>query len=109
MLLISLGHLGTAFFFTFMHYVHANVYLATVAQLMWISAHGKFWYLLSLDVSTSGLHFIGMPGVVYMTMNASIRNDVLKSLGVGDRRQRAVIGVTTTRPITGLELISTRQ
>ncbi|KAH7713641.1 SRT-25 protein [Aphelenchoides avenae] len=41
-LLISLGHLGTAFFFTFMHYVHANVYLAMVAQLMWISAHGAY-------------------------------------------------------------------
>ncbi|KAH7716243.1 SRT-25 protein [Aphelenchoides avenae] len=84
--LISLGHLGTAFFYTFMHYVQANAYLATIAQLMWISAHG-------------------MPGVVYLTMNSSIRADVLKNLGVGDKRNR--IGPTTTGPLTGMDLATT--
>ncbi|KAH7680061.1 Protein SRT-31, partial [Aphelenchoides avenae] len=85
-LLISLGHLGTAFFYTFMHYVHANAYLAMIAQLMWISAHG-------------------MPGVVYLTMNSSIRNDVLKNLGIGDKRNR--IGATTTGPLSGMDVATT--
>ncbi|KAH7726028.1 Protein SRT-23 [Aphelenchoides avenae] len=39
-LLISFNHLATAFIYSFMHYVHANPLIATVAQLVWISAHG---------------------------------------------------------------------
>lgn len=46
-----------------------------------------------------------MPGVVYLTMNSSIRADVLKNLGVGDKRNR--IGPTTTGPLTGMDLATT--
>ncbi|KAH7715194.1 Protein SRT-31 [Aphelenchoides avenae] len=85
-LLISINHLGTAFFYTFMHYIHANEYIAAVAQLVWISAHG-------------------LPGVVYLTMNASIRKDVVKMLGIGDKANR--IAASTTGPFTGLDLATT--
>lgn len=86
-----------------MHFVHANAYLAMIAQLMWISAHG------TLDMGThySQARALGMPGVVYLTMNSSIRNDVLKNLGIGDKRNR--IGVTTTGPLTGLDMATTVQ
>lgn len=85
-----------------MHYVHANAYLAMIAQLMWISAHGK---LLMTMPKILYAYCLGMPGVVYLTMNSSIRNDVLKNLGIGDKRNR--IGATTTGPLSGMDVATT--
>lgn len=94
-LLISLGHLGTAFFFAYMHYVEANVYLAATAQLLWISAHGRV-------ECPSVRRSLGMPGVVYLTMNTSVRNDVLKNLGIGEKGNR--IQASSTGAFSELEL-----
>lgn len=61
-----------------MHYVYASPAIASFAQLVWISAHGKLC-LTPLRVLAA---ILGLPGVVYLTMNASIRKDVKKMLGI---------------------------
>ncbi|KAI1695083.1 serpentine type 7TM GPCR chemoreceptor srt domain-containing protein [Ditylenchus destructor] len=68
-LLISINHLGTALLYTLMVYVPsiATPTMAAISQLVWISAHG-------------------MPGVVYLTMNSSMRKDVKKMLGIGGNK-----------------------
>ncbi|KAI1694249.1 serpentine type 7TM GPCR chemoreceptor srt domain-containing protein [Ditylenchus destructor] len=41
--------------------------MAAISQLVWISVHG-------------------MPGVVYLTMNSSMRKNVKKMLGIGENK-----------------------
>ncbi|KAI1703204.1 serpentine type 7TM GPCR chemoreceptor srt domain-containing protein [Ditylenchus destructor] len=68
-LLISINHLATAALYTLMIFVPtcATPWLASIAQLVWISAHG-------------------LPGVVYLTMNNTIRKDVKAMLGTDFHR-----------------------
>ncbi|KAI1703073.1 serpentine type 7TM GPCR chemoreceptor srt domain-containing protein [Ditylenchus destructor] len=68
-LLISINHLGTAVMYALLVYVPSisTPRMAAVAQLVWISAHG-------------------MPGVVYLTMNSSMRKDVKKMLGIREHK-----------------------